>query len=160
MNHRIELSISTPICIAGWVYKASFPAEHWQSLELGNFDLQATTRMRVIIVLGISLLASARVLEKSLCQSIFILHFAPANLPQDARQFGLNPYGPPRDVFSSKKLIPQIDESAIREQLLWGPYKLTASNVCISRVNCRAWSDRESLPDLTSIRVHIPVVEN
>jgi hypothetical protein len=35
----------------------------------------------------------------------------------------------PKQAIQLKKLVPAIDEKATREMKMWGPFKLTASNV-------------------------------
>jgi hypothetical protein len=40
--------------------------------------------------------------------------------------------GPAKDILRLKKLTPEIDSKATRELIMWGPFKLAASNVSIT----------------------------
>jgi hypothetical protein len=71
--------------------------------------------MKLSIIISLPLLASAGVVER--------------------RQFGISYTGSPKAPLTVTELSPKVNSAATREKLLWGPYRLGATNVfmCICK---------------------------
>jgi hypothetical protein len=71
--------------------------------------------MKISIIISLPLLVGAGLVER--------------------RQFGISYTGTPRAPLTTTKLSPKVNSTAIREKLVWGPYRLGAANVCMRICN-------------------------
>jgi hypothetical protein len=94
--------------------------------------------MKAITILSIPLLASAAAVENVLCESYAARNGRTVTDRSKVKRqsgglgdiFGLGVSSGSKAPVSAEKTPAKINSGAVRERILWGPYKLQRANVC------------------------------